>query len=216
MLHIIESNNNDEEAVNVSRLKSILEHNEEFIQNKEYEQFKTTKFPDKKMVILTCMDTRLTELLPKAMNVGHGDAKIIKNAGAILSHPFGSIMRSILVAVYSLNAKEVFVVGHHDCGMTGLSANPILDKAVLSGISRENIDMLRHAGIDIDSWLQGFSCVAESVEESVNRIHHHPLFPKEIAVHGLIIDPETGKLDLVVDGYENLDPDQNEKLRHSI
>ena len=51
------------------------------------------------MVIISCMDTRLVELLPKAMNMRNGDVKIIKVAGAVISHPFGSIMRSILVAV---------------------------------------------------------------------------------------------------------------------
>lgn len=200
----------------MSRLQEVLSHNEQFVNNKDYEQFKTTKYPDKNMVILTCMDTRLTDLLPKAMNVGHGDAKIIKNAGALVSHPFGSIMRSILVAVYSLNAKEVFVVTHHDCGMTGLSANQILDKAILSGISREKIDILRHAGIDIDHWLKGFTNGAESVEESVNSIRNHPLFPKDVPVHGLIIDPETGKLDVIVDGNEHLEKSNKDEIKHSI
>ncbi|HHY73528.1 MAG TPA: carbonic anhydrase [Bacillus bacterium] len=200
----------------MKRLHEVLVHNEQFVKNKEYEQFKTTKFPDKKMVILTCMDARLTDLLPSAMNIKHGDAKIIKNAGALVSHPFGSIMRSILVAVYSLNAKEVFVVGHHDCGMTGLSANQILDKAILSGISREKIDILRHAGIDIDQWLLGFSNVGESVQESVNRIRNHPLFPKDVAVHGLVINPETGKLDVIVDGYEFQEGTGKEEMKHSI
>lgn len=200
----------------MNRLHEVLTHNEQFVNNKEYEQFKTTKYPDKKMVILTCMDTRLSDLLPKAMNIRHGDAKIIKNAGALVSHPFGSIMRSILVAVYSLNAKEVFVVGHHDCGMTGLSANQILDKAVLNGISKEKIDILRHAGIDIDEWLQGFANEGESVGESVSRIRNHPLFPKDVPVHGLVIDPETGKLDVIVDGYENVEGSNMDQFRHSI
>jgi len=56
------------------------------------------------------------------MNLNNGDAKIVKNAGAIVSNPYGSIMKSILVALYQLQAKEVIVVGHHGCGMTGLSA----------------------------------------------------------------------------------------------
>ncbi|WP_458412878.1 beta-class carbonic anhydrase [Schinkia sp. CFF1] len=194
----------------MKRLQEILEHNEQFVQSKEYEQFKTTKYPDKKMVILTCMDTRLTDLLPKAMNIKHGDAKIIKNAGALVSHPFGSIMRSILVAVYSLHSEEVYVVGHHDCGMTGLSADHILDEAISRGISSEKVDILRHAGIDIDRWLLGFSNVGESVEESVSLIRNHPLFPKEVPVHGLVINPETGKLDVIVDGYEKLDETEKE------
>ena len=77
---------------NVRRLEEILEFNKSFVENKEYEKYKATKKPEKKLVILSCMDTRLTELLPKAMNIKNGDAKIIKNAGATIMHPFGSIV----------------------------------------------------------------------------------------------------------------------------
>src|ERR1700730_7743715 len=100
-----------------------MAYNRQFVQNKGYEQYLTDRFPEKRMVIVTCMDTRLTELLPKAMNLKNGDAKIIKNAGAILTSPFGNIMRSILIALYELNAYEVFIVGHHECGMTGIDPN---------------------------------------------------------------------------------------------
>lgn len=41
------------------------------------------------------MDTRLLELLPKAMGLKNGDAKIVKNAGAVISHPFGGVMKYI-------------------------------------------------------------------------------------------------------------------------
>ena len=88
-------------------LSEILDFNDTFVTEKQYEQYATTKFPDKRIVILTCMDTRLTELLPKAMNLKNGDAKIIKSAGAVVTHPFGGIMRSILIAVYELQADEV-------------------------------------------------------------------------------------------------------------
>jgi len=95
-------------------LNEILDFNASFVSEKKYEQYATTKFPDKRIVILTCMDTRLTELLPKAMNLKNGDAKIIKSAGAVVNHPFGGIMRSILVAIYELQADEVYIIGHHD------------------------------------------------------------------------------------------------------
>jgi carbonic anhydrase len=79
-------------------LHDILEFNKTFVENREYEKYDRNKMPKKRMVILTCMDTRLLELLPKAINVSNGDVKTVKNAGAIVSHPFGSIMRSILLA----------------------------------------------------------------------------------------------------------------------
>ncbi|KOO46754.1 beta-class carbonic anhydrase [Priestia koreensis] len=185
----------------MSLLQDILTFNEEFVAKKEYEKFQTTKFPNKKMVILSCMDTRLVELLPNALNLRNGDVKIVKNAGAIVSHPFGSIMRSILVAVYELGADEVCVIGHHDCGMSKINSAEVLEKMKGQGVTQETIDTLDYAGVDLHKWLEGFESVEESVRHSVDVIGKHPLFPKNTPVHGMAIDPETGKLDLIVDGY---------------
>ena len=79
-------------------LEEILEFNKKFVENRGYEKYITNKYPDKKIAILSCMDTRLTELLPAALGIHNGDVKIIKNAGAVISHPFGSVIRSLLVA----------------------------------------------------------------------------------------------------------------------
>ncbi|MFD2612119.1 beta-class carbonic anhydrase [Paenibacillus gansuensis] len=182
-------------------LDLILQHNEAFVEKKEYETFLTDKFPDKKIVILTCMDTRLVELLPKAMNLRNGDAKFIKTAGAIITHPFGSIMRSILVAIHALQASEVFVVGHHECGMVGLNSQQIVENIKQSGVKQETLDTLSHSGIDVPKWLKGFNSVREGVEQSVDIVRKHPLMPPGSLVHGLIIDPRTGKLELVDDGH---------------
>ncbi|GFZ90311.1 carbonic anhydrase [Paenibacillus marchantiophytorum] len=189
----------------MSLVNEILNYNEEFVETQRYKEFLTTKFPDKRMVVLTCMDTRLVELLPKAMNLHNGDAKIIKNAGAIVSHPFGSIMRSIVVAVYELDADEVFVIGHYDCGMTGLNSDHVIANAKKRGISDDVIATLGHSGINLSRWLTGFEHVREGIEKSVNIIRNHPLLPKNLPVHGLIIDPQTGRLDLIEDGYQAVD-----------
>ena len=62
-------------------IKEMIEFNKKFVEDKKYEQYKTSKYPDKKIAILSCMDTRLTELLPAALGIKNGDVKIIKNAG---------------------------------------------------------------------------------------------------------------------------------------
>lgn len=189
--------------MNNSILNEILDHNKKFVENHEYEKYETTKFPNKQMVILTCMDTRLLELLPKALNLGNGDAKLIKNAGALVSHPFGSIMRSILIAVYQLQAQEVFVIAHYDCGMSGLKAEQVIESMKMRGISDETLHTLSYSGVNFKQWLHGFDNVSESVEHSVSVIKNHPLMPDGVPVHGLVIDPRTGKLDLIVDGYQD-------------
>lgn len=182
---------------NLTILEDILEHNKKFVENKEYEAYETTKTPDKKVVILSCMDTRLTELLPKAMNIKNGDAKIIKNAGATVMHPFGSIIRSLIVAVYEFDAKDIMVVGHYGCGMSNLDTNSIVDKMVNRGVSKDTLSTIDNCGIDINKWLHGFDSVEDSIKESVTSIKNHPLMPKDVNVSGLIIDPYTGKLEVV-------------------
>ncbi|RSL32882.1 carbonic anhydrase [Salibacterium salarium] len=181
----------------MSVMDSILSFNEKFVANKEYEAFETSKFPDKKIVILTCMDTRLIELLPQAMNLKNGDAKILKNAGAMISHPYGSIMRSIIVALYELQADEVAVVGHYGCGMTGLQSDSILEKAEERGVDLTRIDDAAYSGIDVESWLKGFEDVEQNVSHSVDIIRRHPLLPENTPVHGLAISPETGELHVI-------------------
>jgi carbonic anhydrase len=182
-------------------LNDILSYNQEFVEQERYKEYVTSKFPDKRLVILTCMDTRLVELVHKATNTKNGDVKVIKNAGAVISHPFGSIMRSLLVAVYELQADEVLVIGHYDCGASALNSEKVLEDMMSRGIEKQTIDTLIHSGIDLHKWFQGFSDVKESVANSVNVIKNHPLMVSGIPVHGLVINPETGKLDLVVDGY---------------
>ncbi len=188
-------------VVTVTRLDEVLAFNQQFVENQEYEQYRTSKFPNKKLVVLSCMDTRLSDLLPRAMNLKNGDAKFIKNAGAVVSHPFGSIMRSIVVAVYDLGADEIWVIGHHGCGMSSIDPEETIKKMTKRGISRSAIDTLENAGVNFNAWLQRIESIPDSVRESVRMIRNHPLMPKSLRVHGLVIDPETGKLDVVVNGY---------------
>ncbi len=37
--------------------------------------------------------------------------------------------------------------------------------------------------------------------QSVKLIRKHPLFPKDIPVHGFIIDPNTGALEVLIQDY---------------
>lgn len=182
----------------MSILNDVITFNKSFVEEKQYEPYITSKFPDKHFVILTCMDTRLVELLPKAMNLRNGDVKMIKSAGATINHPFGGIMRSLLVAIYELQADEVFVVGHYDCGMSAVNPDKMLQKMKDRGISQDTLDLLTYSGVDLKNWLHGFEDVRENVQHSVEMIKNHPLVLDSIPVHGLVIDPKTGKLDIIV------------------
>ena len=47
-------------------IDQIIDYNKDFVARKGYEKYLTDKYPDKKLAVLSCMDTRLTELLPAA------------------------------------------------------------------------------------------------------------------------------------------------------
>lgn len=179
----------------MARIDEILAFNQAFVKDQCYKKYETTKYPTKKIAILSCMDTRLTALLPAALNLKNGDAKIIQNAGAVVSHPFGSVMRSLLVAVYDLGVEDILVIGHYDCGMQGMDPQAFLQKMAARGVARQQVDLIEYCGVNIQTWLKGFDDPHTSVLETVRTIKAHPLLPADARVYGFVMDPETGRLD---------------------
>ena len=68
-------------------IEEILKYNKEFVASEQYRKYETSKYPDKKIAIVTCMDTRLVKLLPAALGLRNGDVKMIKNAGGTITNP---------------------------------------------------------------------------------------------------------------------------------
>ena len=176
-------------------IDKIIEYNREFVARKGFEQYITDKYPDKKLAVLSCMDTRLTELLPAALGLKNGDAKIIKNAGGLVISPFDSAMRSLVVAVYELGVEEIMVVAHSNCGACHMSYDHFHHEMLQRGVTDEALHTIRMCGIDLDQWLEGFKDTPESVRKTVETIKTHPLMPRDIIVRGFIIDSVTGTLE---------------------
>lgn len=178
-------------------MDDIISFNRKFVQDKEYEPYITSKYPDKKVAILTCMDTRLTTLLPQALGLKNGDVKIIKNAGGIISHPFGSAVRSLLIAVYELGVDEIMIIGHTDCGVQHMDSDIIVQHMKERGVLEDDLAMIQYLGIDLHKWLSGFEEVESAVFDSVTLLKKHPLFPKDICIKGFVMDSTTGALKAV-------------------
>ena len=179
-------------------IDEIIKFNKEFVEKESYKEFIADKYPAKKLAILSCMDTRLTQLLPAALGLRNGDAKIIKNAGAVILSPFDSAMRSILVGVYELGVEEVMVIAHTTCGACHMSFGEFEHHMVERGITPRVLENLKNCGIDLDAWLEGFHDTHSSVIKTVETISKHPLLPADVVVRGFIIDSTTGELTEVV------------------
>lgn len=176
-------------------IDEILEYNRRFVDEKRYERFITDKYPNRRIAIVTCMDTRLVELLPAALGLRNGDVKVIKNAGGTITNPFDSTVRSLLVAIYELGVREVMVVGHTGCGVQGMDSAHMQRLMRERGIPEQHITLMKHCGIDLDEWLHGFDDTPSAILETVDLVRNHPLVPGDVTVRGYIMDSVTGALE---------------------
>ncbi len=175
----------------MSNIDSVLAYNRGYVASKGYEKHLTDKYPDKHLAVLSCMDTRLSVLLQDALGLRNGDAKIIKNAGAVIPTPWDSAMRSLIVAVYELGVTEIMVVAHTTCGACHMSFGHFKEEMLKRGIPEAE---LQRSDIDLDAWLEGFHDTEKSVRHTVAAVREHPLIPADVTVRGFIIDSATGEL----------------------
>ena len=175
----------------MSQIDQVLAFNREFVAAKGFEAHLTDKFPDKKLAVLSCMDTRLSVLLQEALGLRNGDAKIIKNAGAVIPSPWDSAMRSLIVAVYELGVEEIMVVAHTTCGACHMHFSHFREEMLRRGIPEAELE---RKDVDLDAWLEGFHDTEASVRRTVATIQEHPLIPSDVTVRGFIIDSATGEL----------------------
>lgn len=175
-------------------MEKMILHNKAFVEAEGHRKYTASKFPAMKTAIVTCMDTRLVGMLEDALGIRQGDVKMIKNAGGLVTDPYGDSMRSLLVAIYELGVEHVMIIAHTNCGVEGMDGRHFIEDIKKRGISSETIEEIKAGGVDLERWLTGFSDTEQAVRESVALVAAHPLLPAGITVDGYVIDTITGKL----------------------
>lgn len=145
------------------------------------------KFPREKVAILTCMDTRLTLQLEKALGLDRGDAIELKTAG---NNMRGQELRSIIVAIFALKVDKIMVIGHPDCGMANLDVEKLTEKMIARGVEPEAIEELG----DLKEWFETFCDSEENVIDMVDLLKKHPLIPRDIEIAGFNFNQDTSEL----------------------
>lgn len=159
---------------------------------------KPSKLPRRQLAVITCMDTRLVDFLEPAVGIRREDAIVIKNAGNTVTGPFESTVRSLLLAIFELGVKEILVIGHEDCGAAHATPADLTAKMLARGISADAIKMVEG---QLAAWLDNIHHPEDNVALVVERIRSNPLIPRDVPVHGLIFDPHSGEVRVIVDGY---------------
>ena len=160
----------------MSVIDEVLAANE--IYSRTHELRKLTPRPERRLAIVTCMDTRLSI---RTLGLKTGDAHIIRNAGGIVTD---DAVRSLVVSHYLLGTQEIMVINHTDCGLMH-STEHDLRTAIQNRTGTDAI---------APSFFYTFRDVEENVRHQLQKLHTHPWIPRNIPVRGFVYDVTSGLL----------------------
>jgi len=143
-----------------------------------HELRKLTPRPERKLAVLTCMDTRLSI---QTLGLKAADAHIIRNAGGIVTD---DTLRSLLVSHYLLGTEEFMVINHTDCGLMHANEQDL----------RTRIQNRAGTAAVSPSFFYAFQNIEENVRNQLQKLRSHPWVPQSVAVRGFVYDVTTGLL----------------------
>ena len=150
------------------------------------------------LVALSCIDARLNHLIPEALGVPESHFIWLRNAGNIITGPMSSTMRSLALACAVKGGKEILILGHSDCLVRKTGTMELLGKFAALGIERA------HLPENLQAYFGLFASERQNVLTAVEHVRASPLIGPRVPVHGALLDLATGRLELLVNGYQTL------------
>lgn len=154
----------------------MLTHNEGYAKRFDLGHLQTP--PVKKLVILTCMDSRMD--LEQLLGLRVGDAHMIRNAGGLATE---DAIRSLLLSTHLLGTRSIAIIQHTECGLMSITDEEFRWRLSTS-TGKDASHMQFHAFRDLD----------KNVREQLKRLQQDPFLPLNIEVRGYVYDVKRGAL----------------------
>jgi carbonic anhydrase len=151
------------------------------------------------VIALTCVDPRLNALFPNVLGLPGEQFIWLRNAGNIITGPLSSTMRSLALACAVKGGKEIAIIGHTDCQVGHTTTMQLIEKLETLGVKRHLLPE------NINEFFGMFGSERQNVIKSCDFVRKSPLIGPKIPVHGFLVDIATGKLEWLVNGYQNWD-----------
>lgn len=151
------------------------------------------------LVALSCIDARLNHLIPEALGVPESHFIWLRNAGNIITGPMSSTMRSLALACAVKGGKEILILGHSDCLVRKTGTMELLGKFAALGVERARMPE------NLQEYFGLFASERQNVLKAVEHVRASPLIGPRVPVHGALMDLATGRLELLVNGYQTLE-----------
>ena len=149
------------------------------------------------VIALTCVDPRLNALFPNVLGLPGEQFIWLRNAGNIITGTTSSTMRSLALACAVKGGKEIAIIGHTDCQVGKTTTMQLLQKFEAMGVKRHLLPD------NLNEFFGMFGSDRQNVIKSCGFARQSPLIGPKVPVHGLLVDIVTGKLEWLVNGYEN-------------
>ncbi|AIE80004.1 carbonic anhydrase [Bacillus cereus] len=173
---------------------------------------------NKKVLLLTDMEHGIESIIQQVTNIQRENMLTIHSCDSVIVHPFGDIMRSIIIAIYQENVEEIFVVGIEDKETNVVNLQIQRDSIK----NNKELDYLfencmpEFSSGSLEEWLSGKENVSENIEKSIDMIRHHPLVPSNVKVHGFKIDKTGGKETVVKISANKVAESMNEFIKDKL
>ena len=149
---------------------------------KEFHSANVYMPPRRKLIVITCMDSRL--MPDQMLGFGIGDAHVIRNAGGLATD---DALRSLIISHHLLGAAEVMIINHTDCGMLTFTDETL----------RQQLQASTGATPQSPACFLTFGDLEANVRRQVAKVRSHPWIPQSVRVRGFIYDVRKGELNEV-------------------
>jgi carbonic anhydrase len=156
--------------------EEMLAHNRGYAEHFDLSHLQTP--PVRKLVILTCMDSRMD--LEQLLGLQVGDAHMIRNAGGLATD---DAIRSLILSTHLLGTRAIAVIQHTDCGLMAITDEQFRWR-LSSETGRDASHLAFHAFRDVE----------QNVREHARRIRENPFLPRNIETRGFVYDVKNGQL----------------------
>jgi len=150
------------------------------------------------LVALTCIDARLNSFFPGVLGIPADQFIWLRNAGNIITGPTSSTMRSLALACAVKGGKEIALIGHSDCLVCKTSTLSLLSSFQALGVERAQLPE------NLTEFFGLFSSERQNVLRACEHVRSSPLIGPKVPVHGLLVDIASGRLEWIVNGYEQI------------
>jgi carbonic anhydrase len=138
------------------------------------------KHPVPKIVVVTCMDPRLSDL-PGILGLPQADIDVIRTGGPAVTE---EVLGEIVVSNRILGSTEILLLNHTGCGFTTFTDEDLNAKLSASTGDASPVPMRFFSYKDPE----------ENTREQIKKVRSHPWISKDVPVRGFIFDVNTGRL----------------------